>query len=179
MSGKRKRDDDEDEGVKSGEESSSSESEDEGKKATGEDGKEESSSDSSDGDDSSDSDDEDGLEITLKFRNYNPLLEELKKYMLPRLSVSAELSWLDAELKRITESKFKLDDAVLNIAPKKANWDLKRDAKPKIDILNLMTQRAVLELIKVKVEQQQAEESSSDSDSSGSDSDEEEGGKEK
>merc|ERR1719473_304770 len=135
----------------------------------GSDGGSSSSSDDS-GSDSSDSDDDDEDEVVLKFRNYNPVHKELKKFLMPRFSVSSELSWLDNELKRITESKFQLDEAILNIAPKKANWDLKRDAKPKLELVQKMTERCILELIAEKVKKQEDEGSDSDSgSSSGSD----------
>ena len=36
---------------------------------------------------------------------------------------------------------------VLSIAPKKANWDLRRDVQPKLDKLERRTQRAMIQLM--------------------------------
>ncbi len=38
-------------------------------------------------------------------------------------------------------------DILANIAPKKANWDLKREVAPKLDKLERRTQRALVEIM--------------------------------
>lgn len=43
------------------------------------------------------------------------------------------------------------DEEELNIAPKKANWDLKRDVEKKLDKLNRRTQRAIVEIIRERM----------------------------
>ena len=50
-------------------------------------------------------------------------------------------------------------EPLLNLAPKKANWDLKRDLEPQMKKLRGMTDRAILRLIaqRVAAEQQQGE----------------------
>ena len=40
----------------------------------------------------------------------------------------------------------------MDIAPKKANWDLKRDVSRKLGRLEKRTQRAIIDLIREKVE---------------------------
>ena len=40
-----------------------------------------------------------------------------------------------------------LQDVLMNVAPKKANWDLKRDVEKKLDKLERRTQRAILEIM--------------------------------
>lgn len=40
-----------------------------------------------------------------------------------------------------------LQELLLNIAPKKANWDLKRDIQPQLDKLERRTQRAIVQII--------------------------------
>ena len=40
----------------------------------------------------------------------------------------------------------------MDIAPKKANWDLKRDVARKVARLDKRTQRAIIDLIREKVE---------------------------
>lgn len=39
------------------------------------------------------------------------------------------------------------EETILNVAPKKANWDLRRDIAPKLVKLERRTQRAVIELM--------------------------------
>uniref|UniRef100_A0A7S2GKY8 Coiled-coil domain-containing protein 12 n=1 Tax=Octactis speculum TaxID=3111310 RepID=A0A7S2GKY8_9STRA len=51
-------------------------------------------------------------------------------------------------------------DDLINIAPKKPNWDLKRDVMKKMEKLNRRTQMAIVELIKERIEREAAEESS-------------------
>lgn len=48
-------------------------------------------------------------------------------------------------------------DEPLNIAPKKPNWDLKRDVQKKLDILNLRTQRAIADLLRTCIANPQHE----------------------
>ena len=64
---------------------------------------------------------------------------------------------------------------MLNIAPKKPNWDLKRDIAKKMEKLNRRTQVAIVGLIKERIEKQAEEESDSDEDDDESGSDEESG----
>jgi coiled-coil domain-containing protein 12 len=40
------------------------------------------------------------------------------------------------------------------VAPKKANWDLKRDIKPKLDKLEKRTQKAIVQLLKERLQQE-------------------------
>ena len=42
-------------------------------------------------------------------------------------------------------------------APKKINWDLKRDIQPKLDKLEKRTQKAIVELLKARLEQEATE----------------------
>ncbi len=45
----------------------------------------------------------------------------------------------------------RLQDLLVNVAPKKANWDLKRDVQPKLDKLERRTQRAIVQLMMEQV----------------------------
>lgn len=110
--------------------------------------------------------------LKLKFRNYNPRDKELSKFRLARPSLDKELRWADSLLNEIRTSNA-AEQAVLNVAPKKANWDLKRDIAERMEMANKQTQQAIVELIQEKLKNQQEESSSSDSgsSSSGSDSD--------
>lgn len=44
-----------------------------------------------------------------------------------------------------------LQELLVNVAPKKANWDLKRDIQPKLDKLERRTQRAIIEIMQEEV----------------------------
>jgi len=46
---------------------------------------------------------------------------------------------------------------MLNIAPRKPNWDLKRDVAKKMEKLNRRTQLAIVELLKERIEREAAE----------------------
>merc|ERR1712072_524011 len=47
-------------------------------------------------------------------------------------------------------------DAVLAIAPRKPNWDLKRDVERKMQVLQARTDRAVVQLIRQRIKQDKA-----------------------
>jgi hypothetical protein len=42
-------------------------------------------------------------------------------------------------------------ELLVNVAPKHANWDLKRDIQPRLDKLERRTQRAILEIMRQQV----------------------------
>ena len=45
-------------------------------------------------------------------------------------------------------------DALVAAAPKKVNWDLKRDIQPKLDKLEKRTQKAIVEILRTRLEKQ-------------------------
>jgi len=49
-------------------------------------------------------------------------------------------------------------EPLLNLAPKKVNWDLKRDLEQPMKKLRAMTDRAIIEIIRHRVESEQQEE---------------------
>ncbi|GFH29024.1 uncharacterized protein HaLaN_27613 [Haematococcus lacustris] len=48
------------------------------------------------------------------------------------------------------------EDLLVNVAPKKANWDLKRDVQAQLDKLERRTQRAIIEIMREQESQQSA-----------------------
>ena len=88
-----------------------------------------------------------------------------------RLRPGASSSVLEAALRRAQEQQpavldpsqafatsdnmADLDDAVA-VAPRKINWDLKRDIQPKLDKLERRTQRAIVALLRERLEQEAA-----------------------
>jgi coiled-coil domain-containing protein 12 len=53
-------------------------------------------------------------------------------------------------------------DAILNVAPKKANWDLRRDVAKKLEKLERRTQRALVQLMQQQQHAQLAREGQAD-----------------
>ncbi len=91
----------------------------------------------------------------LKFRNYNPRSEELKKYVEETEPADTQLKrWRDGYEKMISDAnaKFNNPDSDLDIiVPKKVNWDLKLQFAPKLKTLQRETHRALLEMAREKV----------------------------
>jgi len=110
----------------------------------------------------------------LKFRNYQPKAEELKDGIIApvKISVDKELEKMGAvrcmscpfhvmyAVRVVCSSSFgKLQvqttaEIQLDVAPKKANWDLKQHIAKKLEKLERRTQQAIVELIKEKVSQE-------------------------
>lgn len=63
------------------------------------------------------------------------------------------------------------DDELLNLAPKRANWDMERDIAPMLRKLERRTQHAIVEILREKLAAEQAEGSDEEDDE---DEDEEE-----
>ncbi|KAF9390368.1 hypothetical protein CPB97_009456 [Podila verticillata] len=81
----------------------------------------------------------DGKEVSLSFRNYTPLNEELK----------ADDSKITThkDIGDTVEKKMEGVD-IFTLASKKPNWDLKRDIEPKLLKLEKKTRAAIIELIR-------------------------------
>ena len=98
---------------------------------------------------------------TVNFRNYTPadsLLEQGVSEEPPsKRSKTEEKSVLE---KALEEAKAEVptlgaaEQDVVAIAPKKINWDLKRDIQPKLDKLQKRTQRAIVELLRERLEKE-------------------------
>ncbi|POM68720.1 MRNA splicing factor [Phytophthora palmivora] len=54
------------------------------------------------------------------------------------------------------------DDELLNLAPKRANWDMERDIAPMLRKLERRTQHAIVEILREKLAAEQQEEDSDD-----------------
>eukprot|EP00929_Paragymnodinium_shiwhaense_P097207 TRINITY_DN5896_c0_g1_i1.p2 TRINITY_DN5896_c0_g1~~TRINITY_DN5896_c0_g1_i1.p2 ORF type:complete len:160 (+),score=67.22 TRINITY_DN5896_c0_g1_i1:79-558(+) len=92
----------------------------------------------------------------IRFRNYAPRTPELKDLCLPRITsadIEAEIDQEIVELLQAAEDS----EAVLAIAPRKPNWDLKRDVERKMLVLQARTDRAVVQLIRMRIQGNKAE----------------------
>ncbi|KAK7269020.1 hypothetical protein RIF29_21735 [Crotalaria pallida] len=83
--------------------------------------------------------------LSMKFRNYVPHDKHLQEgklapAVLPKFEDPA------AAAAPTPESAAK-EDPFLNIAPKKPNWDLRRDVQKKLDKLERRTQKALYQLV--------------------------------
>lgn len=85
----------------------------------------------------------------IRFRNYKPRDANLKYFELPAPKVAALIT--EDEIKKLGEP-LTTENGIMDIAPKKANWDLKRDVTRKLARLEKRTQRAIIDLIREKVE---------------------------
>ena len=78
-------------------------------------------------------------EPVLRFRNYQPASESLQGLDVPKPevpNVEEELGTAEVIHKDATQ------EPLLNLAPKRANWDLKRDIEPQMNKLRKMTDQA-------------------------------------
>ncbi|KAK9841555.1 hypothetical protein WJX74_007871 [Apatococcus lobatus] len=82
------------------------------------------------------------LEPQLKFRNYQPTSKKIEHEV-----VAPAAPPVYQEPAPAPEQTAANGQDVLSIAPKKANWDLRRDVQPKLDKLERRTQRAMIQLM--------------------------------
>ncbi|KAG3117284.1 hypothetical protein PI124_g3434 [Phytophthora idaei] len=62
------------------------------------------------------------------------------------------------------KTEYESDDELLNLAPKRANWDMERDIAPMLRKLERRTQHAIVEILREKLAAEQQEEDSNDDD---------------
>ncbi|KAL1211682.1 Secreted RxLR effector protein [Cardamine amara subsp. amara] len=76
---------------------------------------------------------------SMKFRNYVPQAKELQDGKV----APPELPKFEDPIVALTPAVEKKEDPFVNIAPKKPNWDLRRDVQKKLDKLEKRTQKAI------------------------------------
>ena len=91
----------------------------------------------------------------LRFRNYDPTSRDITK------SINVEDTYqetVENAVKGLSEEILKKDEDlrneeldIMNIAPKRPNWDLKRELDKKMSILNKVDQLAINTLIKQRL----------------------------
>ena len=102
----------------------------------------------------------------LKFRNYAPQTEQLAEHQLAPVALPEVDAMVQRELDVATSSSSvsaatgatAAAETPLNIAPKKPDWDLKRDIDKRLQKLQRRTQRAIVELIRKRLAEEAAEE---------------------
>ncbi|KAL4539454.1 hypothetical protein Ndes2437B_g02172 [Nannochloris sp. 'desiccata'] len=93
------------------------------------------------------------VEPTLKFRNYAPRDEKIAHEKV-EAAKAPEFEEITVDLDAVIGHS--AEEVVVNVAPKKANWDLRRDIAPKLAKLERRTQRAMIELMKQEEQHRQA-----------------------
>jgi coiled-coil domain-containing protein 12 len=87
----------------------------------------------------------------LKFRNYVPRDPELKKGVIKiEEDIVKDVKAQFAKFGAVQED----ETLLLNVAPKKANWDLQRDIEKKMDRLEKQTLRAIADIVREKLKDQ-------------------------
>ena len=111
--------------------------------------------------------DNESKEKKIKFRNYQPYDNTLKKLIVqeelkentaaPEDNVHIPVVPSETDIIKLELQKFNDDE--LNIMPKKPNWDLKVQVEGKLQKLKNRTQKAIVEILREKLAAEQNDES--------------------
>ncbi|XP_030339744.1 coiled-coil domain-containing protein 12 isoform X1 [Strigops habroptila] len=93
----------------------------------------------------------------LKLRNYDPEDEELKKRKMPPAKPASVEDKVKDQLEAAKPEPIIEEVDLANLAPRKPDWDLKRDVAKKLEKLEKRTQRAIAELIRERLKGQEEE----------------------
>ncbi|XP_063685480.1 coiled-coil domain-containing protein 12-like [Bolinopsis microptera] len=85
----------------------------------------------------------------LKFRCYKPHDNQLQGKQLEQVEATSIVSTVTGILDKATAQSTEVD--LNTLAPRKANWDLKRDVEKKLSKLERRTKRAMAEMIREKL----------------------------
>ncbi|XP_034553922.1 coiled-coil domain-containing protein 12 [Notolabrus celidotus] len=84
----------------------------------------------------------------LKLRNYTPEDDELKERQVPKAKPASVEDKVRDQLEAANPEPIIEEVDLANLAPRKPDWDLKRDVAKKLEKLERRTQRAIAELIR-------------------------------
>ncbi|XP_061918972.1 coiled-coil domain-containing protein 12 [Entelurus aequoreus] len=84
----------------------------------------------------------------LKLRNYIPEDEGLKERQVPKAKPASVEDKVKDQLQAANPEPIIEEVDLANLAPRKPDWDLKRDVAKKLEKLSRRTQRAIAELIR-------------------------------
>ncbi|WAR06341.1 CCD12-like protein [Mya arenaria] len=85
------------------------------------------------------------------FRSYKPLDESLKENSLPSVKPEDVADKVKSQLEASKTHDVLEEVDLVNLAPRKPDWDLKRDVAKKLEKLERRTQRAIAELIRERL----------------------------
>ncbi|XP_014272195.1 coiled-coil domain-containing protein 12 [Halyomorpha halys] len=89
------------------------------------------------------------------FRNYTPNDEKLKETILEPAKPGNVEEEIKDQLEAANTRVIIEDLDITSLAPRKPDWDLKRDAAKKLERLEKRTQRAIAELIRERLKSEQ------------------------
>uniref|UniRef100_A0A9J8DHU6 Coiled-coil domain containing 12 n=1 Tax=Cyprinus carpio carpio TaxID=630221 RepID=A0A9J8DHU6_CYPCA len=84
----------------------------------------------------------------LKLRNYTPEDKELKERQVPKAKPASVEDKVKDQLEAADPEPVIEEVDLANLAPRKPDWDLKRDVAKKLEKLERRTQKAIAELIR-------------------------------
>ncbi|XP_060136982.1 coiled-coil domain-containing protein 12 isoform X2 [Zootoca vivipara] len=96
-----------------------------------------------------------GKHKELKLRNYAPEDEELKGRVVPKAKPASVEDKVKEQLEAAKPEPIIEEVDLANLAPRKPDWDLKRDVAKKLEKLEKRTQRAIAELIRERLRGQE------------------------
>ena len=106
---------------------------------------------------------------TIRFRNYKPKSEDLQSLAVePPPAAPPVEEQIEVEAAQAIHADATAEP-LLNLAPKKVNWDLKRDVEPQMKWLRAMTDSAIIHLIRKRVAAEEANEGAADAEAGGPD----------
>ncbi|GIY33201.1 coiled-coil domain-containing protein 12 [Caerostris darwini] len=85
------------------------------------------------------------------FRSYTPLDEDLRLNQLPKPKPESVETEVQNQLEAAKPEPLIEEVDLTTLAPRKPDWDLKRDVSKKLDILEKRTQKAIAELIRERL----------------------------
>mmetsp|Transcript_21131 Transcript_21131/g.46272 ORF Transcript_21131/g.46272 Transcript_21131/m.46272 type:complete len:134 (+) Transcript_21131:79-480(+) len=95
----------------------------------------------------------------LKFRNY--AVKDEKRIEHEKVA-PAKPPKFEAPIVEKKPEEADQEELLINVAPKKANWDLKRDIEGKLEKLERRTQRAIVEIMQEEEQRRLQEEGQAD-----------------
>ncbi|XP_075684024.1 coiled-coil domain-containing protein 12 isoform X2 [Rhinoderma darwinii] len=91
----------------------------------------------------------------LKLRNYTPQDESLKQRQVAQAKPESVEEKVKEQLEAAKPEPIIEEVDLTNLAPRKPDWDLKRDVAKKLEKLEKRTQRAIAELIRERLKGQE------------------------
>ncbi|XP_078518686.1 coiled-coil domain-containing protein 12 [Lissotriton helveticus] len=91
----------------------------------------------------------------IKLRNYTPEDEILKQRQVPQAKPASVEEKVKDQLEAAKPEPVIEEVDLANLAPRKPDWDLKRDVAKKLEKLEKRTQRAIAELIRERLKGQE------------------------
>ena len=87
------------------------------------------------------------------FRSYKPETKELEDSVLPEGRTTEVVDHVQEELSKERDGVIVDELDFMNLAPRKPDWDLKRDVASKLEKLERRTQKAIAELIRERLKE--------------------------